>query len=150
MMDPFSALSVAANIVQFVVYGVNIVSKGNQLYKSTDGTLIENAELEEATVRLQGLSRAFQESLDQSVPENSNAENDQSLRKICDECKAVSHELVGKLEKLKVPNGHPYKKWKSFRQALKSVWSKERIDELAQRLTNLRLELDSHVLLSLR
>jgi hypothetical protein len=28
------------NLAQFIVYGINIVSKGNQLYKSTDGALI--------------------------------------------------------------------------------------------------------------
>jgi hypothetical protein len=57
---------------------------------------------------------------------------------------------VDKLEKLKVPEGHPHKKWKSFRQALKSVWSKEKIKEVAQRRANLRMELDTHVIMSPR
>ncbi|PMD34239.1 hypothetical protein L207DRAFT_138175 [Hyaloscypha variabilis F] len=149
-MDPFSALSVAANIVQFIVYGINIVSKGNQLYKSTDGALIENVELQEATIRLQQLSRNFDKSLDQSLSQGLSAQNDESIQKICGECKAVSKELVEKLERLKVPEGHPHKKWKSFRQALKSVWTKERIEDIAQRLSQLRIELDSHVLVSLR
>ncbi|KAE9379481.1 hypothetical protein N431DRAFT_451335 [Stipitochalara longipes BDJ] len=149
-MDPLSALSVAANIVQFVFYGINVVSKGNQLYKAGDGALIENAELEEATIRLQQLSKTFQESLDQSLPQSSSAQSEQALQKICEECKAVSQELIEKLEKLKVPNGHPHKKWKSFRQALKYVWTKEKFEEVAQRLAHLRMELDSHVLVSLR
>jgi len=150
MMDPFSALSVAANIVQFVVYGINIVSKGNKLYKSVDGALIENTELQEATSRLQQLTRTFQESLGQSLPRGSSAQDDQALEKICDECAAVSQQMIEKLEKLKVPKDHPHKKWKSFRQALKSVWSKDKIEEVAQKLANLRLELDTHVLMSVR
>jgi flagellar motility protein MotE (MotC chaperone) len=141
---------VAANMVQFIVYGINIVSKGNQLYKSTDGALIENVELQEATIRLQQLSRNFDKSLDQSLSQGLRAQNDESIQKICDECKAVSKELVEKLERLKVPEGHPHKKWKSFRQALKSIWTKERIEDIAQRLSQLRIELDSHVLVSLR
>jgi len=149
-MDPFSALSVAANIVQFVVYGINIVSKGHQLYKSADGSLIENAELEEATARLRQLTRAFQESLYQSLPRGSSDQGDQALQKICDKCAAVSQEMMEKLEKLKVSKNQPHKKWKSLRQALKSVWSKDKIEEIAERLESLRMELDSHVLMSIR
>jgi hypothetical protein len=65
-MDPLSALSVAANIVQFVVYGIDIVSKGNQLCKSADGALAENVELETASLRLQRLSGTVQGSLNQA------------------------------------------------------------------------------------
>jgi hypothetical protein len=83
-MDPFSALSVAANIVQFIAYGINIVSKGNQLYKSTNGALFENVELQEATIRLQQLSRNFDKSLDQSLSQGLSAQNDGSIQKICD------------------------------------------------------------------
>lgn len=149
-MDPFSALSVAANIVQFVACGISIVSKGNQLYQSANGALVENAELEGATVRLKKLSNALRESLDQGLPQDSPAQSDQALQKICEECNAVSQELVGKLEKLKVHENHHHKKWKSFRQALKAVWSKEKIDGIREKLSRLRMELDIHVLISLR
>jgi hypothetical protein len=152
-MDPLSALSVAANVVQFVGYGINIVSKGNQLYKSSDGALGENVQLETASIRLQKLTRTLQGSLNQArrgVQTASLAETDQELEKICDACVAVSKELVDKLEKLKVPEGHPHKKWKSFRQALKSVWSKEKVEETTERLAGLRVELDTHVIMSLR
>ena len=42
------------------------------------------------------------------------------------------------------------RKWKSFRQALKSVWSKQAIDEMAKRLEVLRADLDTHILEILR
>jgi hypothetical protein len=152
-MDPLSALSGAANIVQFVAYGFDIVSKGNQLYKSADGALAENIELETASLWLQWPSETVQGTLKQAhqgIPKGLSAQSDQALEKVCEECIAVSKELVEKLEKLKIPGRHPLKKWKSFRQALKSVWSKEKIEEVAQRLANLRMELDTHVVISLR
>jgi hypothetical protein len=152
-MDPVSALSLAANVVQFVVWGQNIVSKGNQLYKSADGALAENVQLETASIRLQQLSGSVQGSLSQAqqgVPTGSLAQSDQALEKICEECVAMSKELVDKLEKLKVPEGHPHKKWKSLRQALKSVWSKEKVEEISERLAALRTELDTHVITSIR
>jgi hypothetical protein len=152
-MDPLSALSVAAAVVQLVDYGAGIVSKGTQLYKSVDGALGENIELETASIRLQQLSSGMQGSLSQARRDNtqgSPAQVDQHLEAMCNECVTVSQELVDKLETLKVPGDHPYKKWKSFRQALKSVWSKEKIEAIAERLCSLRAELNTHVVVSLR
>ncbi|KAH8784376.1 hypothetical protein BGZ57DRAFT_757700 [Hyaloscypha finlandica] len=151
-MDPLSALSVAAAVVQLVDYGAGIVSKGTQLYKSVDGALGENIELETASIRLQQLSSGMQGSLSQARRDNtqgSPAQVDQHLEAMCNECVTVSQELVNKLETLKVPGDHPYKKWKSFRQALKSVWSKEKIEAIAERLCSLRAELNTHVVVSL-
>ncbi|PMD58378.1 uncharacterized protein K444DRAFT_563688, partial [Hyaloscypha bicolor E] len=151
-MDPLSALSVAAAVIQFVDYGAGIVSKGTQLYKSVDGALGENIELETASIRLQQLSSGVQGSLSQArrdSTQGSPTQVDQDLETICKECVTVSKELVDKLETLKVPGDHRYKKWKSFRQALKSVWSKEKIEAIAKRLYSLRAELNTHVVVSL-
>lgn len=65
-------------------------------------------------------------------------------------CVALSTELLQGLETLKVPDGHKHRRWKSFRQALKSVWSNRDIDVVANRLQLHQKELDAHVLVSLR
>lgn len=62
----------------------------------------------------------------------------------------ISKELSTRLNKLKVPSGHRHKKWKSFRQALKSTASKEKIKDIKQRLEALKAELDTHVVLNIR
>lgn len=152
-MDPLSALSVAAAVIQFIDYSTRIVSKGKELYKSADGALAENIELETASVRLQNLSRTLKDSLranQQAPKEGVASKSDGALETICEACVTVSKELVDKLENLKVPEGHSHKKWKSFRQALKTVWTKEKIEEVAQRLAKLRADLDTNVLLSIR
>lgn len=152
-MEPLSALSVAAAVVQFVDYGTGIVAKGRKLYKSAEGALTENIELGIASVRLQRLSGTLQDSLrrgQQGLQRGPLNESDQALEDICRACVEVSKELVDRLEKLKVPDGHPHRKWKSFRQALKTVWSKEKIEEVADRLAKFRIELDTYVILSLK
>lgn len=152
-MDPLSALSVAAAVVQFVDYGTKIVSKGTKLCKSSDGALAENIELETASTRLQRLSGTLQGSLRRGQYEPQNGpliESNQALESICEACVKMSKELIDRLEKLKVPEDHPHRKWKSFRLALKTVWSKEKIEEVADRLAELRTELDTQVIFSLR
>jgi hypothetical protein len=54
-MDPLTALSVAACVVQFVDYGTKLLSKGRELYKSADGALWENSPGD----HLQWLHRSF-------------------------------------------------------------------------------------------
>jgi hypothetical protein len=152
-MDPLSALSVAAAVVQFVDYSTRVVAKGSKLYKSAEGALSENIELQTASTRLQRLSGALQDSLrlgQQGLQKGPLGENDQALEDICEACVKVSKELVERLEKLKVPDGHQHRKWKSFRQALKTVCSKEKIEEVADRLAELRIELETYVILFLK
>jgi hypothetical protein len=118
-----------------------------------DGALDENIELETASIRLQQLSSGLQGSLSQArrdSTQGSPTQVYQDLEVICNECVTVSQELVDKLETLKVPGDHRYKKWKSFRQALKSGWSKEKIEGIVKRLYSLRAELNTHVVVSLR
>jgi hypothetical protein len=43
-MDPLTALSVAAAVVQFVDYGTKVLSKAHGAYKAADGSFLENRE----------------------------------------------------------------------------------------------------------
>jgi hypothetical protein len=148
-LDPLSALSVAASVVQFVDFGTQILSKGKKLYKSVDGALPENIELEAAAVRLQSLTVPIKSSL-RSASQSFLSETEQALEDICKGCVDVSDELVPLLELLKLSEGNKHRKWKSCRQALKSMRSKEEIGEVASRLERFRNELGTHVLISLR
>lgn len=86
------------------------------------------------------------ETLKKSQTLSAEAQNQSRLRKILDECDAVSKELLRNLHQLKAPENTTHRKWKSFRQALKSVWSKAEVDRMAGRLANPRSELDTEVL----
>jgi hypothetical protein len=151
MMDAVTALSVAAAAVQFVDFGTKIVSKTRQLHDSTSGALLENVEIEAASKRLSDMVTTLQTgkpaqgySRGQTI-----SPSDRILEDICQGCLDVSQGLIPRLEKLKVMDGS-HRKWKSFRQALKSVWSKESIREIRERLVAYQAQLDTHTLLYLK
>ncbi|KAH6955688.1 hypothetical protein BKA56DRAFT_563572 [Ilyonectria sp. MPI-CAGE-AT-0026] len=144
-LDPVSALSIAAAVVQFVDFSRKIVSKSKHLYHSTAGALRENIETETVTMRLKDITdhlrtTAVSSALSGTTPSVARIEQ------IRTECFQVSEQLLQKLHQLKVPTTSRFRTWKSFRQALKSVWSKSDIDAMASRLAVLRAQLDTEVL----
>jgi hypothetical protein len=64
-MDPLSALSLAGNIVQFVDFGLKLLSGAVELYKSPSGTLAAHHELELVTTDLSALVIKLRQSFDQ-------------------------------------------------------------------------------------
>jgi hypothetical protein len=153
-MDGLSALSVAASVAQFIEFGYGLVSKSKEIYTSADGALIQHIETESATNRLIELNERIKASLHLEnyahVPRSVSAQDESPLKDICDGCISVSAELLSRLEKLKLQDGQKFRKYKSFRQALKSVWSKGAVDDVANRLNAFRKEMDAHILVSLR
>ncbi|KAE9374106.1 hypothetical protein N431DRAFT_371507, partial [Stipitochalara longipes BDJ] len=152
-MDGLSALSVAASAAQFIEFSCSLVTKSKEIYNSTQGTLLQQVEIEDATRRLVELSERIKTSTNLQANPDSSIETDrtenQTLAAICKGCLAVSNQLLSKLQTLKVTDGQKHRGYKSFRQALKGVWSKGAIDNLAKRLSAFRDELDAHVLVSL-
>jgi hypothetical protein len=150
-MDGLSALSVAASVAQFIEFGCGLFTKSKEIYNSTHGALLPQVEIEFATKRLVELSGRIETSVSlQTGPNPSAIMEDRALRDICQACLSLSNQLLSKLNTLKVADGQRNRGYKSFRQALKSVWSKREIDDLAERLNVLRQDLDAHVLVSLR
>jgi hypothetical protein len=52
-MDPISILGLAANILQFIDYGTQLLSGTQEIYRSATGASSENIEIEGTTERLQ-------------------------------------------------------------------------------------------------
>jgi hypothetical protein len=150
-LDPLSALSVAASVVQFVDFASKIICKGKEVYASVDGVLQENMQNETVTTRLLEMTKRLKKPLVQvgSSSEEERAQHHR-LQQICKECSEISKELLQHLGDLKVPKGSEHRRWKSFRQALKSVWEKQAIDAMAKRLEGLRTELHTQILVVLR
>jgi hypothetical protein len=150
-MDPLCALSVAASVAQFLEFGCSLVSNSKQIFRSVGGALPANIKVEDATKRLVKLSEGIKSGLvlGGQDPYLTSKEDD-ALRAICDGCIAASITLLSKLDKLKVQDDDRMRRYKSIRQALKSVWSQKSLDELAEQLKHFRSEMDAHVLVSLR
>ena len=148
VLDPLTALGVASNAVQLVEFSSRIVSRGQKIYKSNSGTLAESLELEAVTNSLLKTNNILENSLRSYELHRPLVDEEKELKIICEGCESAGLELINALQKVKVQGKH--RKWKSFRQALKSVYSKAQIDDLTNRLEGFRKLLDTHILVSLR
>lgn len=146
-MDPFSALSIATSVVQFVDFGVKLISKSKELYRSTDGVLADHAEQAAVATRLRELARLLTPPLpNTSLDKLSLAEK--ALFEITKECQDLADEFIDALDELRASERR--QKWKSFRQALKSVWKSAGIERRLVSLDRLRQLIIVHLLVVLK
>jgi hypothetical protein len=141
MPDPLTAIGLVGNIVQFIDFGCKIVSKTTETYKSADGVLKENADLEIVTNDLISINTILTTS-------SAATSADPALENLCLGCVEVSTELLAALAKVKA--GKDPTKWRSVRKALRSVWSKDKISSLEARLGGFRDEVNLRIVVSLR
>ena len=141
-----TALSVAANVVQFIDFSGKILSEGYRLHKSKRAGPSKNEEIENIALDLQKLYDELQSGEDEtgSVP----TPNDIQLQRLAGQCRGICIELLAALEKLKVIDKPG--KWESFRAALKTVWAESKIKSLQGRLDEARQELIVRILMSFR
>ena len=147
-MDPFTALGLASSVIQIVDLSCRLVSKGQKIYKSADGTSATNIDTETVARDLNLLNSQLQRSFDESNYTEPLSKEDQSLVDLCWKCSDLANELQAKLNRLKATGKN--RKWKSARQALKSVSGKDGIEELAHRLALYRDEINLNITISLR
>lgn len=156
LLDPLTALSLAGNVVQFVDFASKILAKGAEIHRSLDGSLRENVEVESIARDFMKLNYRLIESLphDDDGPtacRSSNKElsiDEQALQSLAQACSNIANELLEKLEKLKLRGDK--KRWKSLYKALKSVWNKSELDDLLERLSRYREELELHLLVNIK
>lgn len=55
-MDPVSAVGLASSVLTFVEFSWNLVGGAMEIYRSVDGTLVENARLDDVQDDLDSLS----------------------------------------------------------------------------------------------
>ena len=141
MLDPFSAISLTANIVQFVEFGIKLLSESQEIYSSTKGSSLEHVDLENIYDKLQSLSDRLYH--DQSTMKRRPGE-EQQLRELAGGCKVVVTELISTVQDLRV-KGDNNRRWRSFCQALKTIRRKGEINSLRQRLDRFSVQLTLHL-----
>lgn len=148
MLDPLAALGAVANIAQFIEFAIKISSKSRDIYHSASGNPIELEDLRDVNDDLSKISRKLRNSFTSATTSTCLTEDEQALHELCKGCIDVSEELTAALSKIE----HHGKrgKFRSFRQALKSVWSKEDIDQLEKRMKLYKEELNFRIIVGLR
>jgi hypothetical protein len=142
-MIPLDAVSLAANVVQFVGFGLDILSKANRIYK--DGSLVEYKDVKNINTDLSNLTTRLRDGL---VKCSTPPAEEEALQDICTGCLDVSEQMDCALPKLQL-NGSA-SKWKSVRKAFKAVWGKEKLNELKARLDSYGQQMDRRVLVAIR
>jgi hypothetical protein len=124
-MGPVTILGVAANVLQFVDFGLKFLSKSKQIGR--DGSLEENAHIEVITTHLR---ETFTRLNGLSPPASSYA------RTLQTRCLSIIENLLKCLEAVTI-SGSPTR-WKGFRAAVKSIRSKEKIQDWVNQLEDIR------------
>ncbi|KAH8663414.1 hypothetical protein BGZ60DRAFT_67197 [Tricladium varicosporioides] len=159
MLDPFTALGVAGNIVQFVDFSTKLISKSHKIYKSAEGALMENQDLEAIALNLNRLSEKLRTDMSRhllpplragmKLPNYTPKNRDKiELGAINAKCTTVATDLLSILRMFKVQGKNS--KWKSFKMALKTVWDDDQIQDALSKLEQCRKQLDTELLISLR
>ena len=146
-MDPLTALGLTSNIIQFVDFVSKLFSTTKRLYVSQSGASVEHLELE-------SLARHIKKLAEGAKPRNSPrsmlisklSDEDHTLVDLGNQCVAVSKELLGVLNSLKLKGNHA-RSWDSFVQALRTEWKKDDIESLQRRLDRMSNQLNARILL---
>lgn len=114
-------------------------------------TLIEHAKLKAAAKQLRDLKLGIEQA-SSGVDQPTNGDERQgptislsNLREAYSSCVACANDVVEAVEKLTVSGEN--QKWKSFRHALSTVFKKDRLDAISQRLADARQQLILFLLL---
>ncbi|OTB05966.1 hypothetical protein M426DRAFT_121892 [Hypoxylon sp. CI-4A] len=140
-MDPVSALSLAANVLQFIEFTTGLLLTSVEVYNSANGTSNAGVVLDEICSQLSDLSRR----LLVSKGDSRSSPNELALKRIADACNADCTHLHDVLNDLKV-HGENNRAWKSLRAALKLAWKGEQeIEKLLSRLRDRQSMMTLHI-----
>lgn len=144
-MDPLSAIGLASSVVQLITFTTDVLSKGREIHKSAAGSLVENVELKTIARTLQSQSRRVAL---QATERNFPSGTGNQLVGLCETVRRISQDLIDTIEGLET-NGSS-SSWKSFYQALRSVWKEQEIADCLRRLETHRQQIDSLLLMHLQ
>jgi hypothetical protein len=146
-MDPITALSVASAIVQFVDFAAKVVCKGNRIYHSGNGILQEHEDLNIVTSDLL-VMKVKLEQLNQEVQLPAKTDADIATQELFPAMMALAEQLLKRLTMARAEGR--FRRWKSLRQAVKAMSSKQEVDDMAAKLSMFRQQLSLRIMISLR
>jgi hypothetical protein len=141
-MDPITAIGLAAAVVDFVGFSWGLVTGAREIYRSANGTLDENAHLEDIMVDLDSIA----DDLNKTSPGRTRAER--AIKQLAGDCQVESAALLDILRKLKVRGKKTV--WKSLKAKFASLLAKDDVNELKDRLQEYRSEITTNLILVLR
>lgn len=132
-MEPLSALSVAAAVVQFVDFAGRIIGSAFELRDSMTGELARNFELDEVTTDLKARAQEIS-TIDSQNP-------DVAFGPLAQRALTLSEELLAVLSDLKRKHSGSFKSWAALQAAIRNFLKAGKIESLQGRLDNVRSEM---------
>ena len=132
-MEALAAIGLAANIMQFVEYGSKILKEARRLYHSADGPTADNFYVESLKSGLENISETLRNP-------NSPLPRDEAFIKLLDRTKVSADAFLTELIEIKKKAAG--RKGKSLREAVRIVFSKDKIKEMENALERLRTPLN--------
>lgn len=144
MLEPFTALSAASSIVQFVDFGSRVLIEGYGLYRSQDGATEDHINLEELLLEKEELM----ERLSKTTPANEFATTSDhiALQKLAVRCCSLAQELSGVLKGLKVDPSTRFRTWESLRKAERQLRKSSKIEKMRKELGRVNIEINTYLL----
>lgn len=133
-MEPLSALSAAGNILQFVEFAFRLLLETRTIYKSANGLGTQNTTLSLIAKDTYDLCDAISALV---------GAGNSPVASLLDEGQQMAAALLNAIHRLQAKG--ECTKWKSFKTALKQIWSQKDIDEFAGNLVKIQTQLASRM-----
>jgi hypothetical protein len=150
MMEALAAFELAGIIIQTVEFSWKVLTRTHELYKSNEKvTIFQQCEV--VTLDLYDINQNLKNrklQYTRGSHASRTTRNDDSLQTLLDECSEVASKLLARFQKLRVKGQRT--RFKSFSQAIKSVFSEREIQSTMSQLANLRAAIQTHLILDLK
>jgi glutamate/tyrosine decarboxylase-like PLP-dependent enzyme len=142
-VDPFTALSLAASVVQFVDFGTRTASKIAELYNSASGFTENQNEILEAAERFEKLAEQLSKISLTNENDTHVIVDHASFHALLLSCKSRARELIAIVNNLKVPKSRAL--WSSIRQGTRGLLKKDEIEQLVGKMKELHVFLNTYL-----
>lgn len=146
-MDPFTAVGLAAAIIQFVEFGTKIISTSKEIYTSSTGLIGEHETLDDVCSHMGLMADVLKKAANDADAAKKKIDEELALRQLSQKCRKTAIELQSHLQSLR---GKPGRKISSIRQALRARCGKSKVDALEAKLKEYREELVAHLVAIMR
>ncbi|KAF2106820.1 hypothetical protein BDV96DRAFT_590510 [Lophiotrema nucula] len=143
MAEAFAILGIAANISQFVSFGLQLLREGKEAYQAVDGSRAGHRELALVINDIKALSEEAKETVTLS---RSRASKDfRIIYPLAEQCEKLATRLLNLLEDLKVSDSSHFRWWDAGRKSWKAFLKKTEIEDIRSQLVQIEKRLRGRV-----
>jgi hypothetical protein len=147
-MEPSTALAIASAVIQVVDFSSKVIARTREVYHSADGSIEENAHLQEAAANLEDLMLQLKSGIRKAPDIENQSTPHQRLLQLAQDSQIAADRLRKLLNKVKFNKNGDQRM--ALGQGLRSVLEQNNISALKARLDEIRKQVDTTLLVALR